>query len=39
VHVRRLRLKLGGNLPVITTVYGVGYRLSDEARVVVLPHE
>ena len=39
VHVRRLRLKLGGSLPVITTVYGVGYRLSDEARVVVLPHE
>jgi two-component system, OmpR family, response regulator len=39
VHVRRLRLKLGGGLPVITTVYGVGYRLSDEARVVVLPHE
>jgi two-component system, OmpR family, response regulator len=39
VHVRRLRLKLGGTLPVITTVYGVGYRLSDEARVVVLPHE
>ncbi|WP_203817743.1 winged helix-turn-helix domain-containing protein [Paractinoplanes ferrugineus] len=39
VHVRRLRLKLGGGLPVITTVYGVGYRLSDEARVVVQPHE
>jgi len=39
VHVRRLRLKLGGNLPVITTVYGVGYRLSDEARIVVQPHE
>jgi len=39
VHVRRLRLKLGGSLPVITTVYGVGYRLSDEARVAVLPHE
>jgi DNA-binding response OmpR family regulator len=35
VHVRRLRLKLGGTLPVITTVYGVGYRLSDDARVVV----
>ena len=33
VHVRRLRLKLGGALPVITTVYGVGYRLSDDARV------
>jgi two-component system, OmpR family, response regulator len=39
VHVRRLRLKLGGTLPVITTVYGVGYRLSDDARVVVQPHE
>jgi two-component system OmpR family response regulator len=39
VHVRRLRLKLGGTSPVITTVYGVGYRLSDEARVVVATHE
>lgn len=39
VHVRRLRLKLGGALPVITTVYGVGYRLSDDARVVIQPHE
>jgi two-component system OmpR family response regulator len=39
VHVRRLRLKLGGNLTVITTVYGVGYRLSDDARVAVLPHD
>jgi two-component system, OmpR family, response regulator len=39
VHVRRLRLKLGSNHPVITTVYGVGYRLSDEARVVISPHE
>jgi DNA-binding response OmpR family regulator len=39
VHVRRLRLKLGSTLPVITTVYGVGYRLSDDARVIVLPHE
>ena len=37
VHVRRLRLKLGSGFPVITTVYGVGYRLSDEARVVVQP--
>ncbi|MGN9810379.1 winged helix-turn-helix domain-containing protein [Micromonospora sp. BQ11] len=32
VHVRRLRAKLGG-LPVVTTVYGVGYRLADEARI------
>jgi two-component system OmpR family response regulator len=39
VHVRRLRLKLGGALPVITTVYGVGYRLSDDAHVVVSAHE
>ena len=39
VHVRRLRLKLGNNLPVITTVYGVGYRLSDDSRVIVMPHE
>jgi hypothetical protein len=39
VHVRRLRVKLGGHLPLITTVYGVGYRLSDDARVAVLPHD
>jgi two-component system, OmpR family, response regulator len=39
VHVRRLRVKLGGRLPLITTVYGVGYRLSDDARVVILPHD
>ena len=39
VHVRRLRLKLGTSSPVITTVYGVGYRLSDDARIVVQPHE
>jgi two-component system OmpR family response regulator len=39
VHVRRLRLKLGGSLPVVTTVYGVGYRLSDDARIVIQPHE
>jgi len=39
VHVRRLRLKLGATLPVITTVYGVGYRLSDDARIVVQPRE
>jgi DNA-binding response OmpR family regulator len=39
VHVRRLRLKLGANVPLITTVYGVGYRLADDARVAVLPHE
>jgi DNA-binding response OmpR family regulator len=39
VHVRRLRLKLGGSLPVITTVYGVGYRLSDDAHIVIQPNE
>ncbi|MEV6491550.1 winged helix-turn-helix domain-containing protein [Actinoplanes sp. NPDC051633] len=39
VHVRRLRLKLGPQVPLITTVYGVGYRLADDARVVVVPHE
>ena len=39
VHVRRLRVKMGSHLPLITTVYGVGYRLSDEARIIVLPHD
>jgi two-component system OmpR family response regulator len=39
VHVRRLRVKMGAHLTLITTVYGVGYRLADEARVVVLPHD
>jgi hypothetical protein len=39
VHVRRLRLKLGPQVPLITTVYGVGYRLADDARIVVLPHD
>ncbi|MFI2666995.1 winged helix-turn-helix domain-containing protein [Micromonospora carbonacea] len=38
VHVRRLRAKLGLGTPVVTTVYGVGYRLADEARVSVDPH-
>jgi hypothetical protein len=37
VHVRRLRVKLGHAVPLITTVYGVGYRLDDDARVSVLP--
>ena len=35
VHVRRLRVKLGGQVPLVTTVYGVGYRLADDARIVV----
>lgn len=39
VHVRRLRVKMGIHLPLITTVYGVGYRLADEAHVVVLPND
>ncbi|WP_305847277.1 winged helix-turn-helix domain-containing protein, partial [Micromonospora sp. KC207] len=38
VHVRRLRAKLGSTIPMVTTVYGVGYRLADEARVSVDPH-
>ncbi|WFE67616.1 winged helix-turn-helix domain-containing protein [Micromonospora sp. WMMD714] len=33
VHVRRLRAKLGADAPLVTTVYGVGYRLADDARV------
>jgi DNA-binding response OmpR family regulator len=37
VHVRRLRGKLGAHANVVTTVFGVGYRLSDEAEVTVLP--
>lgn len=39
VHVRRLRLKLGGAVPLITTVYGVGYRLADDANILMLPHD
>ncbi|WP_433528669.1 winged helix-turn-helix domain-containing protein [Micromonospora sp. CA-263727] len=35
VHVRRLRAKLGADTPLLTTVHGVGYRLADDARVVV----
>ncbi|WSN14845.1 winged helix-turn-helix domain-containing protein [Micromonospora sp. NBC_01699] len=35
VHVRRLRAKVGEAVPLVTTVYGVGYRLADEARVSV----
>jgi two-component system response regulator MtrA len=35
VHVRRLRAKLGADTPLVTTVYGVGYRLADGARIVV----
>ncbi|SCF23264.1 winged helix-turn-helix domain-containing protein [Micromonospora mirobrigensis] len=35
VHVRRLRAKLGPTNPLVTTVYGVGYRLTDPTRVVI----
>ncbi|GAA2702052.1 winged helix-turn-helix domain-containing protein [Micromonospora olivasterospora] len=35
VHVRRLRGKVGVEVPLVTTVYGVGYRLADEARVTI----
>lgn len=35
VHIRRLRGKVGADVPLITTVYGVGYRLADEAVVTV----
>jgi DNA-binding response OmpR family regulator len=34
VHVSRLRSKLG-EPPLVTTVYGIGYRLADEALVTV----
>jgi len=37
VHVSRLRTKLGESPPVITTVYGIGYRLAVEAPIVVDP--
>ena len=36
VHVRRLRIKLGGFGPLIATVRGVGYRLDEAARVAVV---
>lgn len=35
VHIRRLRGKVGTDVPLVTTVYGVGYRLADDARVTV----
>ncbi|MEH1167399.1 winged helix-turn-helix domain-containing protein [Micromonospora sp. CPCC 205539] len=35
VHVRRLRGKVGVDVPLVTTVYGVGYRLADDALVTV----
>ncbi|WP_346775975.1 winged helix-turn-helix domain-containing protein [Micromonospora sp. HNM0581] len=36
VHVRRLRVKLGADLPVISTVRGVGYRLDEAVSVEVV---
>lgn len=33
VHVRRIRSKLGAELPLITTVRGFGYRIDDVSRV------
>jgi len=36
VHVRRLRAKIGDGVPLVTTVYGVGYRLADDAQVLLL---
>ncbi|MEU5906868.1 winged helix-turn-helix domain-containing protein [Micromonospora sp. NPDC047467] len=35
VHVRRLRGNVGVDVPLVTTVYGVGYRLADDARVTI----
>jgi DNA-binding winged helix-turn-helix (wHTH) protein len=39
VHVRRLRAKLAGRGPTITTVRGIGYRLDDVDRVAVVSRE
>lgn len=35
VHVRRLRAKLGPDVSVVSTVYGVGYRLADDAQIIL----
>jgi DNA-binding winged helix-turn-helix (wHTH) protein len=35
VHVRRLRIKLGPDNPVVRTVHGVGYRLDDDLDVLI----
>lgn len=37
VHIRRLRSKL--DTPVVRTVYGVGYRLSDQAAITLVADE
>lgn len=36
VHILRLRAKLGMDVPLVTTLRGVGYRLHDDARVIVV---
>jgi DNA-binding response OmpR family regulator len=36
VHIRRLRAKLGGRGPVISTVRGIGYRMDKRNRVSVI---
>lgn len=36
VHIRRLRAKIGEDLPLVTTVRGIGYRLDDRAEVTVV---
>lgn len=38
VHVRRLRATFGPDTPLVTTGYGVGYRLADDAAI-VLDHD
>ncbi|GAA4718332.1 winged helix-turn-helix domain-containing protein [Phytohabitans rumicis] len=35
VHIRRLRSKIGMHVPLVTTVYGVGYRLADDAQIAI----
>jgi hypothetical protein len=35
VHIRRLRVKVGDRMPLITTVYGVGYRLGDDVAITI----
>lgn len=36
VHVRRLRVKIGADTPVVLTVRGIGYRLGDAIRADIL---
>ena len=38
VHIRRLRAKMGEDVALVTTVYGVGYRLADDAPVTIDRH-